>query len=415
MIIDEVAIRKHVEWDGYKYHGYVDFGAQLNDESLEMATECLFFLLVSITESLKLPVAYFLCDHLSSMQKGNLVEQCLEQIYSTGIKVVSLTFDGCPSNMTMVKNFGCDLRVSSLKTNFTLQNHLPIAIIPDPAHMIKLIRNTFAEKRILVDYEGKKIDFVFIEKLLILQETEHFHLANKLKNQHVFFSKMKMKVKLATQLLSKSVADALFFCQNNLSLKDFEDCDGTIRFIRIINDAFDILNSRNIKSTGKKKALCKFNFSEIEDFKNNIFSYFEGLKYPNGELLLNSQRKTGFLGFLICFNSLMDLKTQLIDNNYIKSLPMYRLSQDHLELFFGSVRSLGGCNNNPTARQFKSTFKKILIRSEVRESGLGNCIPVENIMILNCVSTSHKNPIDILNDTTFDGHVNIYLKLMIIV
>ncbi|CAI6375520.1 unnamed protein product [Macrosiphum euphorbiae] len=92
LIMDEVAIRKHVEWDGYKYHGYVDFGAQLNNESLEIATECLVFLLVSITESWKLPVAYFLCDHLSSMQKGNLVEQCLEQIHSTGIKVVSLTF-----------------------------------------------------------------------------------------------------------------------------------------------------------------------------------------------------------------------------------------------------------------------------------------------------------------------------------
>ncbi|KAL4112507.1 hypothetical protein QTP88_016279 [Uroleucon formosanum] len=146
LIMDEVAIRKHVEWDGYKYHGCVDFGAQLNNESLEMATECLVFLLVSITESWKLPVAYFLCDHLSSMQKGNLVEQCLEQIHSTGIKVVSLTFDGCPSNMIMVKNFGCDLRISSLKTNFTLPNHLPINIIPDPTHMIKLIRNTFGEK-----------------------------------------------------------------------------------------------------------------------------------------------------------------------------------------------------------------------------------------------------------------------------
>jgi len=92
LIMDEVAIRKHVEWDGYKYHGYVDFGAQLNNESLEMETECLVFLLVSKTESWKLPVAYFLCDHLSSMQKGNLVEQCLEKIHSTGIKVVSLTF-----------------------------------------------------------------------------------------------------------------------------------------------------------------------------------------------------------------------------------------------------------------------------------------------------------------------------------
>ncbi|CAI6354154.1 unnamed protein product [Macrosiphum euphorbiae] len=106
----------------------------------------------------------------------------------------------------------------------------------------------------------------------------------------------------------------------------------------------------------------------------------------------------------------MNLKTQLIDNNCIESLPMYRLSQDHLEIFFGSIRSLGGCNNNTTARQFKSAFKKILIRSEVRDSALGNCIPVENIMILNCVSTSKKNPIDIINDTTFNGIYDEHLK-----
>jgi len=84
--------------------------------------------------------------------------------------------------------------------------------------------------------------------------------------------------------------------------------------------------------------------------------------------------------------------------------------QDHLEFFFGSIRSLGGCNNNPTVRQFKSAFKKILIRSEVRDSALGNCIPVENIMILNCVSTSQKNPIDIINDTTFNGIYDEHLK-----
>jgi len=62
-----------------------------------------------------------------------------------------------------------------------------------------------------------------------------------------------MKVKLATQLLSKSVTDKIFFCTNDLNLKDFEDCDGSIRLIRIINKAFDVPHSKNIKSTTKKK------------------------------------------------------------------------------------------------------------------------------------------------------------------
>ena len=32
----------------------------------------------------------------------------------------------------------------------------------------------------------------------------------------------------------------------------------------------------------------------------------------------------------------------------------YKMSQDHLELFFGAVRAAGGWNNNLTALQFNS-------------------------------------------------------------
>lgn len=50
--------------------------------------------------------------------------------------------------------------------------------------------------------DGNIINFNFIERLFILQEEEGAHLANKLRKQHIFFHKQKMKVKLATQLLS---------------------------------------------------------------------------------------------------------------------------------------------------------------------------------------------------------------------
>jgi len=41
----------------------------------------------------------------------------------------------------------------------------------------------------------------------------------------------------------------------------------------------------------------------------------------------------------------MNLKTQLIGTNCLQFLPMYKLSQDHLEIFFGSIRAQGGYNN----------------------------------------------------------------------
>lgn len=157
------------------------------------------------------------------------------------------------------------------KTDSLTQN---IAIFPDPAHMVKLVRNTFGEKKIIIDGDNNIIKFDYLEKLLILQESEGLHLANRLKKQHISFFKQKMKVKLATQLLSKSVADALEFCKNVLCLDDFQSCEPTIKFIRIFNDAFDILNSRNLNSYGKKKLCAHKTWKTLTFLKHNFMSMF---------------------------------------------------------------------------------------------------------------------------------------------
>ena len=54
-----------------------------------------------------------------------------------------------------------------------------------------------------MDEEGKKIEWRYILALHDLQEKEGLRAANKLKKGHVFFEKTKMKVHLATQLLSR--------------------------------------------------------------------------------------------------------------------------------------------------------------------------------------------------------------------
>lgn len=53
----------------------------------------------------------------------------------------------------------------------------------------------------------------------------------------------------------------------------------------------------------------------------------------------------------------------------LKYLLTYKLSQDHLELFFSCIRSRGGWNNNPNAYQFKCAMRKFL---------LGNCVSPVN-------------------------------------
>ncbi|KAL4127030.1 hypothetical protein QTP88_011228 [Uroleucon formosanum] len=362
--------------------------SNINCES-GFTTEALNTLALKCRNTWKIPVGYFLINHINSSQKSELVSHCIDVLTKTGVTIVSLTFDGCPTNINMVKILGCGLYADNFNTSFKVDGVAnTISIIPDPAHMVKLIRNAFGEKRQFIDMDGGVIDFEYINKLLILQEDEGCHLANKLKKQHVFYSRQKMKVKLATQLLSRSVSEALTFCRDKLELPAFKDSGPTIKFIKYFNDAFDILNSRSINQYGKSKAICKKNIIEIKEFYEEFSNYIKKLKLvenKNGQithvLILKSARKNGFLGFLICFESLNSLYNNYLMPDLIDYICFYKLSQDHIELFFGTIRSHGGHNDNPTARQFRSAYRKLLINAKIKDGSLGNCIPLDEIDI----------------------------------
>ncbi|KAL4083816.1 hypothetical protein QTP88_029132 [Uroleucon formosanum] len=154
LVMDEMAVRQHVEWDGTNYLGYVNVGESICNETMEKAKEALVFLVVGLNEAWKIPV---------------------DVLTKTGVTIVSLTFDGCPTNINMVKILGCGLDVDNFNTSFKVDGVAnTISIIPDPAHMVKLIRNAFGEKRQFIDMEGGVIDFEYINKLLILHEDEGF-------------------------------------------------------------------------------------------------------------------------------------------------------------------------------------------------------------------------------------------------
>lgn len=59
-----------------------------------------------------------------------------------------------------------------------------------------------------------------------------------------------MNVKLAAQVLSRSVAKAITFYWKELNIAGFEDRKDTEEFILLINNVFDILNSRNLSQHG---------------------------------------------------------------------------------------------------------------------------------------------------------------------
>ncbi|GBN60302.1 DNA transposase THAP9 [Araneus ventricosus] len=240
-----------------------------------------------------------------------MVEKALELIHDRGIDVVSLTFDGPSTTTATAKELGCTFEAEAIKSHFPHPvTQKDIVVIYDPSHMVRLVRNCLASKGSIFDDQNRMVRWDFIAKLHELQKKEGLHLANKLQTRHIQWQREKMKVNLATQVFSKSVADALLYLNNSLQHPDFEGCEATVDFVKLFDSLFDIFNSKNLLAKGFKSPLSKNNNENIFKFLCDAESYVRGLKISrNGPSILNSNRRTGFLGFHVCIKSLKLLIT----------------------------------------------------------------------------------------------------------
>lgn len=290
-----------------------------------------------------------------------------------GVKVVSLTFDGTATNISMAHGFGCNLKINDkpLVTSFKhpTGDH-QVFVILDPCHMLKLVRNVFASQGVLNTPNGQA-RWDLIVKLNEYQNLKNVKLASKLTNEHVFFENQKMKVALAAQILSQSVAYALHVMK--LHDKSFDDADGTVQFVALFNNLFDVMNSSSLNSNYFKSPLCPDNFEMIDKLFSFAEQYIRDIRLPDGQLVTKSIKKTGFLGFLVGISSFRGMYNEYVEkNNDLLNIPAYQCSQDHVETFFAAMRAKGGSNNNLSAPQFKAAYKRLLTHNNVTSSDKAN-------------------------------------------
>lgn len=74
LTLDEMSIRKKIEWDGQKTHGFVDINTHTVNDSIPLASEVLVFMLVAINQNFKFPIAYYFADKLNGREKANLLK-----------------------------------------------------------------------------------------------------------------------------------------------------------------------------------------------------------------------------------------------------------------------------------------------------------------------------------------------------
>ena len=118
LMLDEMSIKKHVAWDGVEFRGYVDLGnGNEDDDTSPVAKDALVFMAVCVNGAWKVPLAYFFVDGLSGSECSNLIPVCLQRLWDTGVKVVSVTCDGLSCHFSMLSELGARLEPQNLRVS----------------------------------------------------------------------------------------------------------------------------------------------------------------------------------------------------------------------------------------------------------------------------------------------------------
>lgn len=378
LMLDGMSIRQGSSWDSNlgKFVGHVDYGGHV-ENSDRLASEVLVFMAVGLSGRWKVPCAFFFTDHMNSDQQTNYVLDCIRRLHAVGIVVRAVTCDGTEVNLKMFRNVG--ITMDEPHFSHPCDSSVNVYGICDVCHMLKLVRNALADLKVLRDAENKEIKWSYIQNLVDVQETAGIRAANKVNVNHVNFHKHKMKVKLAAQVLPKSVADALDFLRSDVGEFRQLGNEATVQFIRVFDHLFDLLNSHSPFAKGPKSPLRLGNMGHWKSLLTSFKHYITSLKSGDGVSLLQHRRKTAFIDFVLNINSVSQLASDLLERtvNPFNYFLTYKLSQDHLELFFSKVRSRGGFNNNLSVSQFKAAFRSLILKNCVAPSLNANCTSLE--------------------------------------
>lgn len=426
LIFDEMYIRKQIYWCNrtHKYMGHITYGSNPNESELPIAKQIIVFFLSGLNKFFEFPVGYHLIGTLSSEQKAELVLDVIKIVTECGVRIANLTFDGLRSNGSMCELLGTNLDIFSKDFKTYFENPVDrtkIYIIMDAVHMLKLIRNNLASKQIIYDGNNNKIEWKFIEALQKTAESTNIP-THKLQKKHVQWKANIMNVRIAAETLSDSVADSIEY-QMKKGNPEFAGAEPTIQFIRKVNRTFDIFNSQSINENNIfKRAINVNNKRVIFSFFQECSGYFQSLKIEsikkstkNDERsirkrlipIVSAPSKIGFKGFIINMESLKRMYAEYIEDSNMKFIPTYALSQDHLEIFFGKIRSANGLNNNPNALQFKSAYRKLQCNLNISVPEHSNCRIfnskfIDNLQYANVYFVSSlRNKLNLSNNANF--------------
>lgn len=377
LCIDEMSIKANLFYNVSRdvVVGFENLG---NKRSTNIATSVLVTMVRGISHNWKQPISYFLTKNAVNVEDlEDIIVKTIRKLKGIGLNVLAVTSDQGPNFYKLVKT--C-FELTFEKPYFFVDESI-IFYLFDVPHLLKSTRNNFFSHNFhLVDGVTKKH---YLEAMYTLDKTKQYRLAPRLSDEHLNPNNFKkMKVKLASQVFSHSVAVAMH------TYIDFEkipeEAKVTANFIEEMNKLFDILNSCNLET-------CHAFMGTTEQFEflNRMDKLFSNLKVldKTGKNVTNSMKF--IFGWRLTISSVLNSWKVLRSKNY-RFLLTRNLNQDCLENYFGQIRNACGNARNPTAIQFTRAFKKLFAIGYFHETENSNCMEDSSDILLTIKSDSFK-------------------------
>ena len=197
---------------------------------------------------------------------------------------MAITFDQEINQMAFIR----ENDITEANTKFNIPDCSDPFIILDAPHLIKNCRNNLLNYNIHFGSNGQIAKWEHLIKLFRLENANILKEVPKLSIAHFYLTPFsKMRVKLAAQILSKSVSVAIrkYVNLGQLNNQDLDTAD----FVEKIDGLFDILNSQSPSQCGSKQAITSANLTEKLQLFSNYIAWFSSWKFEkNGKFAQHS-------------------------------------------------------------------------------------------------------------------------------
>ncbi|KAM9028313.1 DNA transposase THAP9 isoform 2-T2 [Ara ararauna] len=364
LMVQDVSLQKQQEWDPQTQHptGFVDLGSGILDaDEAPLASEAIILMAVGTSSPWAAPLGYFFVNSTTGYLLAQLLRQAINKLNNIGIRVLAVTSGATACGAQTARALG--IRMDPERIQCTFQ-HPPgsahsITYFFDVCHALQLIRNALQcfQK---IEWPGDTVQWQHVVELAALQEQRVLELCSSKSGRSGSKGSYHLKVNLATQLFSEGVADALEHL-HKLGLASFQNCSGTVKFVRLMSHLCDVFHGRGPYRMGLMGPLLVGNYTKITHLFNETKSFFMTFTDSMGRYIIKSKRKLGFLSFLLNAESLKWLYTNYVSPESTPShhLLTYAFSLDPLELFLRTLQQACG-NGNPTCTVFQVAYHKLL-------------------------------------------------------